>query len=67
MHSEDLKIQEKSIQMFSTPGMEMNLEYAHKHKVIIDRFGRYPHRNKVLGRDTTAEEAEFLKGPDSSF
>lgn len=43
------------------------LEYGHKHRVIIQRFGRFPHRNAALGRETTEEEAEFLKGPDSSF
>ncbi len=43
------------------------LEYGHKHRRIIQRFGRFPHRNEALGRETTEEEAEFLKGPDSSF
>ncbi|HKP26862.1 MAG TPA: DUF924 family protein [Dongiaceae bacterium] len=43
------------------------LDYAHRHKVIIKRFGRFPHRNEALGRETTEEEAEFLKGPNSSF
>jgi uncharacterized protein (DUF924 family) len=43
------------------------LDFAHKHKVIIDRFGRYPHRNEILGRETTDEEAAFLKQPNSSF
>ena len=43
------------------------LEYGHKHRDIIKRFGRFPHRNEALGRETTKEEAEFLKGPNSSF
>jgi uncharacterized protein (DUF924 family) len=43
------------------------LDYAHRHKTIIKRFGRFPHRNEALGRETTEEEAEFLKGPNSSF
>ncbi|MBL8321374.1 MAG: DUF924 family protein, partial [Acinetobacter sp.] len=38
-----------------------------KHKAVIDRFGRYPHRNQALGRISTAEEADFLTQPDSSF
>ena len=38
-----------------------------KHKSIIERFGRYPHRNEILGRTSTVEEIEFLNGPDSSF
>lgn len=42
-------------------------DYARKHKEIIDRFGRYPHRNEVLGRPSTPEELEFLKQPDSRF
>ncbi|HEY3146187.1 MAG TPA: DUF924 family protein [Dongiaceae bacterium] len=43
------------------------LEYAHRHRNIIKRFGRFPHRNEALGRETTEEEAEFLKEPNSSF
>lgn len=43
------------------------LDYAHAHKDIIDRFGRYPHRNAALGRESTPEEAEFLKQPGSGF
>ena len=42
-------------------------QFELKHKVIIDRFGRYPHRNRILGRDSTPEEVEFLKTPGSSF
>jgi len=47
--------------------VEFNLEFELKHKMIIDRFGRYPHRNAVLNRASTPEEIEFLKQPDSSF
>ncbi|HXH64628.1 MAG TPA: DUF924 family protein [Mariprofundaceae bacterium] len=47
--------------------MEANLEFELKHKRIIDRFGRYPHRNAILGRASTPEEIAFLKEPDSSF
>jgi uncharacterized protein (DUF924 family) len=47
--------------------LEMNLHFLGKHTEIIKRFGRYPHRNAILGRISTAEEVEFLKGPDSSF
>ncbi len=43
------------------------LEYGHRHRDIIERFGRFPHRNAALGRETTEKEAEFLKGPNSSF
>ena len=66
-HSEDPAEQVRSVQLFTTLGDEDNLSYALRHKEIIDRFGRFPHRNKVLGRNSTPEEAEFLKGPGSSF
>lgn len=67
MHSESLEIHEQAIQLFAQPGLENNLDFEHKHKAIIDRFGRYPHRNQILGRESTAEEIEFLKQPGSSF
>ncbi|WP_395374873.1 DUF924 family protein [Marinicella sp. W31] len=67
MHSESPLIHEQSIALFSQPGLANNLDFAHKHKIIIDRFGRYPHRNAVLGRESTAEELEFLQQPNSSF
>jgi uncharacterized protein (DUF924 family) len=67
MHSESLAIHEEAVALFSADGMEFNLDYELKHKAIIERFGRYPHRNEVLGRRSTAEETAFLKGPGSSF
>ena len=67
MHSESRIVHQEAVKVFSEPGLEGNLEYEHKHKRIIDRFDRYPHRNDVLGRKSTPEEIEFLKGPDSSF
>jgi len=67
MHSESALIHEKAVELFSKPGAEYSYEFELKHKAIIDRFGRYPHRNAILGRDSTAEEIEFLKQPDSSF
>jgi len=67
MHSESRRIHEDAVQLYSTPGLEHNLEFEHKHKVIIDRFGRYPHRNEVLGRESTPEELAFLQQPGSSF
>lgn len=47
--------------------MSESLNFALKHKAIIDKFGRYPHRNKILSRKSTKEEIAFLKLPDSSF
>ena len=67
MHSESLMIHERAVELYTALGQEMNLEFEMKHKAIIERFGRYPHRNEILGRESTLEEIEFLKGPDSSF
>ena len=55
----------KSLQVF--PGTSELLVYAERHAVIIERFGRFPHRNKLLGRVSTPEEIEFLKQPGSGF
>lgn len=67
MHSESLKMHDKAVVYFSEPGLENNLEFEHRHRDIILRFGRYPHRNQVLGRNSTPEEIAFLKEPGSSF
>lgn len=67
MHSESLSIQQQSLTLFSQVGLEANLRSAKHHKMIIQRFGRYPHRNVILGRESTAEEQEFLQQPGSSF
>ncbi len=64
MHSESRAIHEIAVQLFE--GLS-NLDFELRHKAIIDRFGRYPHRNEVLGRASTAEELEFLQEPGSSF
>lgn len=67
MHSESIKMHERAMVLFSQPGLEDSLAFEKKHKVIIDRFGRYPHRNKTLGRASTEDELSFLKEPGSSF
>jgi len=67
MHSESRAIHEEALRLFASPGLEHNLEFERKHKAIIDRFGRYPHRNAVLGRTSTPEELAFLREPGSSF
>lgn len=67
MHSESAKVHEWALKIFTDIGNENNLHYEKLHKKIIDRFGRYPHRNEVLGRDTTEEEAQFLTEENSSF
>ncbi len=70
MHSENLEHQRRSVELFH--GLEGAREsgspdYAVRHMEIIERFGRFPHRNEILGRQTTPEEAEFLTQPGSSF
>ena len=67
MHSESAEIHEIALFLFDKPGLENNYNFEVKHKKIIDRFGRYPHRNEILGRKSTAEELEFLAQPGSSF
>jgi uncharacterized protein (DUF924 family) len=70
MHSEDLEHQRRSVELFRTlegSGESDSAGYAVRHMEIIERFGRFPHRNEVLGRRTTPEEAEFLTQPGSSF
>lgn len=67
MHAEDAAIQEQSIAAFTALGEEDSLNYAILHKRIIDRFGRYPHRNDALGRPSTPQEKAFLLEPNSSF
>ena len=67
MHSESQLIHEFALKLFQRLGNEMNLSFEKKHKLIIDRFGRYPHRNAILNRHSTPEELEFLTQPNSSF
>lgn len=67
MHSESSLMHEEAVKLFAKPGLEGSLNYELKHKAIIERFGRYPHRNAILGRKSTPEEIEFLKNAGSSF
>lgn len=66
-HSESIEDQVRCIDLFTALGRPDLLEWAKKHKVIIDRFGRFPHRNAALGRESTPEEIAFLAEPGSSF
>ncbi|WP_410216678.1 DUF924 family protein [Paracoccus sp. (in: a-proteobacteria)] len=61
MHSEDLADQNRSVTLYEVLGNEHSLHFAREHRDIVARFGRFPHRNSVLGRDSTAEEASFLE------
>lgn len=71
-HAEDMAAQDESIRLYSAlaaehPASADTLIWAEKHRVIIQRFGRYPHRNAALGRASTAEELVFLAEPGSRF
>jgi len=67
-HAEDLDSQRRSVQLFrERVGTAEGIDYAERHLAIIERFGRFPHRNLILGRESTPEEIEFLKQPGSSF
>jgi uncharacterized protein (DUF924 family) len=67
MHSESALIHDAALALYEALGIENNLDFERRHKAIIDRFGRYPHRNQVLGRVSTPEELAFLATPGSSF
>ena len=70
-HAEDLAMQDRSVALFSAleafPGTKGLTEWAEKHRVIVRRFGRFPHRNAALGRESTPEEVAFLREPGSGF
>lgn len=66
-HSEVLADQARSLELFTALGAPLNLDFARRHQDIIERFGRFPHRNAVLGRASTEQELAFLKQPGSSF
>jgi uncharacterized protein (DUF924 family) len=61
MHAEDLAAQDRCVALFEASGEAENLKFARHHRDIVARFGRFPHRNVILGRETTPEEAAFLE------
>jgi len=67
MHSESLRVQDESVRLFTALGNANNLDFAHRHQVIVARFGRFPHRNQVLDRASSPQERAFLEQPGSSF
>lgn len=67
MHSESAMIHERYLPLFEQLNDATTLDFEHRHKDIIDKFGRYPHRNETLGRESTLEEEAFLQQPNSSF
>ena len=66
-HAEDRQSQARSVVLMASLGDPELKKWAEAHRTIVDRFGRFPHRNGVLGRISTPEETEFLKRPDSYF
>jgi uncharacterized protein (DUF924 family) len=67
MHSESLKVHDIARELFEENELQSNIDFELKHRKVIEQFGRYPHRNAVLGRESTPEEVEFLKQPGSGF
>ena len=66
-HSESLADQDLALELISALGDEEQTYWARRHRDAIARFGRFPHRNAILGRDSTAEEMAFLNSPEPSF
>ena len=66
-HAEDLSVQERSLELYCALGNANVLDFATRHRDIIVRFGRFPHRNVIVGRASTPEEVAFLQQPGSSF
>ena len=67
MHSESALVHAQAVRLFAQPGLEDTLRFEQHHQAIIERFGRYPHRNVILGRNSTPEELAFLSEPGSGF
>lgn len=67
MHSESKEIQKITEQLYLDLGLKQNTEIMYQHKEIIDKFGRYPYRNDVMGRTSTAEELDFMLDNDLGF
>jgi len=65
MHSENLTDQDESVALFQRAGLADNLRFAEHHRGLIRRFGRFPHRNAILGRDSTPEEIAYLASPEA--
>ena len=71
-HAEDAALQAESVALFTAlaadhPGFDTTLDYARRHRDVIERFGRFPHRNAILGRPNTLEESDYLAQPGSGF
>lgn len=67
MHSESLAIHQVATQLYKQNGIDSSIDFENQHKIIIEKFGRYPHRNEILNRDSSPEEIAFLSEENSSF
>jgi uncharacterized protein (DUF924 family) len=65
MHSEHLADQERSVELYSASGLEKTLRWARHHRDIVRRFGRFPHRNELLGRESSPQERAWLASPEA--
>jgi len=65
MHSEDLDDQNQSVQLYENAGLRQNLRYAIHHREIVRKYGRFPHRNKILGRESTEAEIAYLNSDEA--
>jgi uncharacterized protein (DUF924 family) len=71
-HAEDAALQQQAVALFAAlcdeaPALSGMLDFARRHRDVIARFGRFPHRNRILGRASTPQEQQFLREPGSSF
>jgi uncharacterized protein (DUF924 family) len=67
MHSESIAIHEVAVKLYAQNGSDSSIDFENKHKIIIEKFGRYPHRNHILNRVSSEKEVEFLTQANSSF
>ena len=65
MHSESMRDQDMSVELFESAGLGENAKFARHHRGIIERFGRFPHRNAILGRESRADEIAYLQSPEA--
>lgn len=65
MHSENMQDQNRAVELFSAAGLQENVKFAKHHRSIVERFGRFPHRNEILGRQSSQQELEYLQSDEA--
>ena len=65
MHSENIDDQNMSVRLFEEAGLEENAKFANHHRIIVEKYGRFPHRNEILNRESTEEECNYLKSDEA--